>query len=142
MTNIPKPAYRHDCEACQYIGQTIGGGKLVDLYAHRSTRLGDISRDASLIARYGDDGPEYWSAVSQMISADTCHAELLVAKVIWENLIRTIENRSPCDPIFNKTNADKSLPAPPDQNPAVKEAGIAGGVADPPTRRGAARTLY
>lgn len=62
------PKYQHDCTKCKYLGRTIGNGKIVDLYVHNDT----------LIARYGDDGPDYYSGLVGYISPNG-HAELFVA---------------------------------------------------------------
>jgi hypothetical protein len=72
------PTYTHDCAACQYLGATIGNGRIVDLYAH-ATPLG---MQATLIARYGNDGPEYYSTLNG--HARACgHAELFVAQALF-----------------------------------------------------------
>src|SRR3546814_9460612 len=52
---MTKPTHKHACTSCIFLGSTIGGGKIFDLYAHRSTRPGDISRDATLIARRSEE---------------------------------------------------------------------------------------
>ena len=54
-----KPQYTHDCKNCQFLGSCVpnfNDGKFGDLYicVHEN--------DASIICRYSDDGPDYWSA--------------------------------------------------------------------------------
>lgn len=44
-----KPRYEHDCDICELIGQL---GKY-DIYVHTDS--------TQLVARYGNDGPEYLS---------------------------------------------------------------------------------
>jgi hypothetical protein len=76
------PTWRHDCTRCRFLGQTIGGGKLHDLYA--CDRPGDIDqkRSPSLIARYGNNGSEYYSIDANYAHA-TGHAELFAAAWLW-----------------------------------------------------------
>jgi len=59
--NITKPVYKHDCEECIFLGNLSYSGRWVpqgvisvDLYYHHGTI-------PTFIARYGDDGPEYFS---------------------------------------------------------------------------------
>ena len=54
-----KPHYEHDCKKCMYLGDFIHDGILYDLYvcSHQNMEID------TLIARYGDDGPEYGSGV-------------------------------------------------------------------------------
>lgn len=75
-----KPTYYHDCASCIFLGFTIGRGQVVDLYAHPS------SGHTTLLARYGDDGHEYFSALSQHVNPECCHSELFVAQTIWESM--------------------------------------------------------
>ena len=52
-----EPKYLHDCANCKFLGLWVGSPKDIrDLYIciHK--------KDASLIARYGNDGSDYWSA--------------------------------------------------------------------------------
>lgn len=44
-----KPKFQHDCEACQFIGHWFG----CDVYVHGILE--------NVVARYGDQGPEYES---------------------------------------------------------------------------------
>jgi hypothetical protein len=50
---MDKPIFQHDCETCTFLGSFQGS----DLYCHES----DLP---TIIARYGDDGPEYISGFS------------------------------------------------------------------------------
>lgn len=77
-----KPIFAHDCTGCEFLGQTIGGGRIVDLYAHPSKYPGDISRDATIIARYGSDGPDYYSTIAKEARPEG-HAELFAGAKIW-----------------------------------------------------------
>ncbi len=70
---MTKPKYLHDCERCEFLGQTIGGGRIHDLYVHRNGDGYD-----TIIARYGDSGPEYYSSLVQYAQPGG-HAELFVA---------------------------------------------------------------
>ena len=54
------PKWTHDCEACEYIGSMHSDRGLLDWYTCND----------SVIARYGDDGPEYWSTPRFIINND------------------------------------------------------------------------
>jgi hypothetical protein len=62
LTSGMKPSFTHDCEKCVYIGTTIGSN-LQDWYFCRGCDGG------TLIARYGSDGPDYWSSPVCMIQS-------------------------------------------------------------------------
>ena len=47
-----KPKYQHDCQECEFLGHYNNH----DLYS--------CSNGPTLIARYGDDGPDYKSGLS------------------------------------------------------------------------------
>lgn len=51
------PVHTHDCLKCQYLETTPFNGKTVDWYL-----CPEISPKGSLIGRYGDFGPAYWSS--------------------------------------------------------------------------------
>lgn len=51
-----KPFFKHDCDRCRFIGAAEYAGTIADYY-HCPGSLG-----GSLIARYGNEGPEYGSA--------------------------------------------------------------------------------
>ncbi len=55
-----KPVFQHDCTKCQYIGTTSGPDR--DWYICES------SMGRTILAREGDDGPEYWSSPVEDIS--------------------------------------------------------------------------
>jgi hypothetical protein len=74
------PKWRHDCDRCHFLGQTIGGGKPVDLYVHEKDA--DGRRSPTLIARYGDEGHEYYSIDANYAHA-TGHSELFAAAWLW-----------------------------------------------------------
>ena len=82
MTHIGTAQYRHDCERCRFLGQTIGGGKLHDLYVCERIGSDGHERSPSLIARYGDRGAEYYSIDANYAHA-TGHAELFAAAWLW-----------------------------------------------------------
>lgn len=67
------PKFQHDCARCIFLGQTIGGGRLFDCYACEGAVV-------TMVARYGDDGPEYYSTVR---ARPTGHAELFAAAAMW-----------------------------------------------------------
>lgn len=53
------PRFKHDCTKCRYLGTTFSDG------AHDWYVCG-----TSVVARYGDDGPEYWSNGTSMVDSD------------------------------------------------------------------------
>jgi hypothetical protein len=73
------PPWQHDCDRCRYLGQTIGGGRIVDLYVH------DESDPPTLIARFGSNGPDYLSTPAGYARASG-HSELLAAAHLWREL--------------------------------------------------------
>lgn len=52
--------WTHDCEACKYIGSMHGDRGLLDWYECND----------SVIARHGNDGPEYWSVPKFLVNND------------------------------------------------------------------------
>ena len=76
---MAKPDWKHDCARCKFLGQTIGGNKAVDLY-YCDSMGGKLT---TLIARYGNDGPDYLSAHPQYVQPNG-HSELFAAKALWE----------------------------------------------------------
>lgn len=54
----PAPQFTHDCTTCTFHGRGVFTGKPVDWYTCPS-----ISGLRSLLARYGDEGPQYASCV-------------------------------------------------------------------------------
>jgi len=62
----PVARYAHDCECCVLLGQD----KDADLYY--------CPREGSLVARYGDDGPDY-SSMPAYVVAHLEHGPLTVA---------------------------------------------------------------
>jgi hypothetical protein len=81
--DMSKPEFRHDCKKCEFLGRTIGGGKMFDLYVH----MPSLSLyGPTLIARYGNEGSEYYSGPIEYISAYG-HAELFVAKHLFETRV-------------------------------------------------------
>lgn len=62
------PTWKHDCETCKYIGtyKYKHDDKMYDLYCHQHPDYASLD---SLVARYGDDGPEYLATPRQLIQA-------------------------------------------------------------------------
>lgn len=65
------PTHEHDCTSCTYLGQTIGRGKLVDLYQCGNT----------ILARYGNE-PEDYASTSYGMAHPEGHAELFAAQAL------------------------------------------------------------
>ncbi len=80
-----KPKYEHDCEDCLFLGQTLGHGKIIDLYAHKT------KTHVTLIARYSDEGRDYYSIDYNYVLL-TGHAELFVAKFLYDNYLNELES--------------------------------------------------
>jgi len=53
-----KAKYKHDCKECKFLGQYEFKSEIYDLYFCEQDGL------PTIIARYGDDGPEYISGLS------------------------------------------------------------------------------
>ena len=49
------PKWQHDCNKCKYLGSMVVTGDTLDWYTCGS----DFQQ--TVIARHGDDGPDYWS---------------------------------------------------------------------------------
>lgn len=58
-----KAKWKHNCAKCAYLGTMFNGGDVLDWYECKGS-------DPSVIARHGDDGPEYWSMPRSMVTAD------------------------------------------------------------------------
>ena len=77
-----KPMYEHDCEACRHLGTVNGADGVVDLYmCPRDGGLGP-----SLVARFGDDGPDYTSVPAQYAESLTGRPELKAAAALAKNI--------------------------------------------------------
>lgn len=74
-----EPRWKHDCTKCKFLGQTIAGGNVNDLYV-----CDQGMKAITLIARYSDNGPDYYSMAPSFINAADCMAELFVAKALYE----------------------------------------------------------
>lgn len=59
MKQWMKPKWTHDCKKCEYLGSMFLGRGLADWYECKGS-------DPSIIARFGDDGPDYWSMPKDM----------------------------------------------------------------------------
>lgn len=55
-----KAKWIHDCNACKYLGSSIGDRRIFDWYECNDTT----------VARFGDYGPDYWSMPTTMIQND------------------------------------------------------------------------
>lgn len=80
MTLKGQPKYQHDCASCIFLGQTIGGGRTVDLYYHRPN-CGAPS--GTLVARNSSEGSEYTSCPAELVRPKG-HSELWAAKSLFE----------------------------------------------------------
>ena len=49
------PKWQHDCNKCKYLGSMVVTGDTLDWYTCGT------GFNKSVIARRGDDGPDYWS---------------------------------------------------------------------------------
>ena len=72
------PKYKHDCMRCHFLGQTIGGQRIHDLYVCAP----NPERSPTLVARFGDDGPDYLSISANYVNPNG-HAELFIASHLW-----------------------------------------------------------
>lgn len=70
------PEHEHDCNVCELLGKTIGGGRIVDLYIHKNRQ-----RPHTLVARYGNISNEYYSCEYGRVHP-TGHSELWAAQCI------------------------------------------------------------
>jgi hypothetical protein len=56
-----RPAYQHDCDVCQFLGSYKHDEKWYDLY------YCERCDDGTVLARYGDDGPDYLSLMLHVL---------------------------------------------------------------------------
>ena len=59
--------WKHDCDDCVLMGTLYAEAKRCDAYYHP---INKGQCDFTLVVRYGDDGPDYWSGLT--------HSEVLV----------------------------------------------------------------
>ena len=76
--HLGTPKYKHDCTKCRFLGQTIGGGRLTDLYICDPIP----ERSPTLVARFSDDEPDYFSSDANYVNPNG-HAELFIANHLW-----------------------------------------------------------
>lgn len=57
-----RPKWKHDCAKCRYLGSTLFTSEVKDWYV-----CGDEAHK-TVIARHGDDGPEYWSVPTEVLA--------------------------------------------------------------------------
>lgn len=81
MSNV----YKHDCDACIFLGNHSSGKKIIDIYWCRSNE----PSLTSIIGRYGNEGGEYYSShppiafvgreeiIKKAIAANTWYATAL-----------------------------------------------------------------
>ncbi len=77
------PAFTHDCDDCRYLGTLATPEGRTDLYRCD----GGPTVGASLIARFGDEGPDYSSMPESMVD-DSARVELRVAKALALDSLR------------------------------------------------------
>lgn len=68
-----KPVYTHDCSHCTFLGSIVSEDTTYDLYHHSS------SFEETVIARFGNDGPEYASGAGFSYSGNS--PELTIARL-------------------------------------------------------------
>lgn len=59
MQITEQPKHKHDCDRCEFLGRYEYEGQTYDLYTCEQLIGG-----RTVIARYGDDGPEYTSGMT------------------------------------------------------------------------------
>lgn len=79
-----KPNWKHDCDKCELVAITNIGGEKLDWYVHDYADETFSGAWESLVVRYGDDGPEYYSAVRHHPRlgriAEAIYVEHMIAK--------------------------------------------------------------
>lgn len=78
-----KPQWKHDCTNCRFLGLTIGGGHLADLYVCEGSDPGD--RDPTILARFSDEGSDYLSCPLEGAHPGG-HSELWAAASIYRGV--------------------------------------------------------
>ena len=83
-----KPNYKHDCDACRFLGSVTGPNPrlamenpplvTLDLWFCERAELG-----GSVIARYGNDGPNYNSSPIKLLGANSHPALLWANALLW-----------------------------------------------------------
>ena len=58
-----KPKWEHDCPKCRYLGSMFMAHDIADWYECEGV-------DRSVVARYGNEGPNYWSMPKPMVEDD------------------------------------------------------------------------
>lgn len=67
---MSKPAHKHDCKRCRFLGSETIRGSVVDLYACK-----EGSPLAEAVARYSSDGPDYSAAPLAIIKEIAMQSE-------------------------------------------------------------------
>lgn len=84
MKDKTEAKFVHDCESCDFLGHFFGH----DVYLHAYT-----SREPSIIARFGSDGPEYYSMPISLFSRQLMENQPIVYTGYEDN--RLVETRMP-----------------------------------------------
>ena len=58
-----KPKWKHDCDKCRFLGGMFMPHGLMDWYLCGTT-------DRTILARYSDEGPDYWSKDARHLGDD------------------------------------------------------------------------
>ncbi len=82
-TTANAPVFTHDCDDCRYLGTLATPEGRTDLYIC----VGGEEVGPSVIARFGDEGPDYSSMPESMVD-DRARVELQVAKALARDALR------------------------------------------------------
>jgi len=63
MKSWMKPKWKHTCKKCEYLGSMFLHNKFADWYLCNGL-------DPSVVARFSDDGADYWSSSPSMVEQD------------------------------------------------------------------------
>lgn len=64
MKRWMKPKWKHDCAKCEYLGSMFIGSEFADWY------VCDDGLSPSIIARFSNLRPEYWSSMPSIVEND------------------------------------------------------------------------
>jgi hypothetical protein len=97
---IDKPIYPHYCDSCIYLGRSEDDyGKECDLYVCTQ----GMGSNPTVIARYGEDGPEY---ISGIIFADQNRA---IAQALILAVGRGLLHMIPTDKLISQSKINEDL---------------------------------
>jgi len=74
-----KPRFTHDCDSCRFLGIVDINDGRHDIYVCETSLLGP-----TLIARFGNDGPEYCSAPYSLVTP-LSNPALIVAQAAYDS---------------------------------------------------------